>query len=207
MNALELAKFAPLIALLVAGLRYKQLPPTHRWLAGLVVFAGLIEIASHYAGIYLGTNLPLSHLFVWVEFSLLLTIFHLAYEGLLSRKAWLSLLGAFSVAVVINLLFFQGLREYASHTRALESVTILFLAIRYFFLVLKELKVKNLEKTFAFWFSTALLLYFSGNLLLFIYGNYIINKDDEIFYSLWTLHSVLNFLLYSLYAIALSCKK
>lgn len=202
-SLIYIARYAPIIPLLVFVLRFLKLSLPQKWLIGAILFSGLIEISANFASSYYGTNLPLYHLFILGELVLLSIVFHKGYPNLISIKATLYLVIGFFSLACLNILFFQGLNIYATYSRTLESLILLSLALRYFYLVLKELRVQHIEKTFSFWFSTGILIYFSSNLLLFIYSNFILSEEPETFYYTWAMHGILNILLYSFYAIAL----
>ena len=79
-------------------------------------------------------------------------------------------------------------------------------ALFYFRLVFKERKVRHLDRSFWFWISAGLLLYFTCNLLMFMFTNWLMEKEDELFVAVWAIHAVLNFVLYGRYALGLLCK-
>ncbi|MFK7921203.1 MAG: hypothetical protein AB8H47_04565 [Bacteroidia bacterium] len=200
---ISINRYSALLPLTIFFIRSKSLLTSQKWLAGPIIWAAMSELIGYCTAYYLETNLPFYHLYVAIEFSLLVVVFYNAYPGLISKKYLIYSIPLFCISAVLNVLLFQPLTDFASHTRTLESCILLFLSIRYFFLVLKELKVKNIERTFAFWFSTAILVYFSSNLLLFIYSNVIMVEEHSTFMEVWAMHSLLNILLYLFYAIAL----
>ncbi len=199
----EYARFAPIFPILVGAIRFRRLISPQKWLVVLVIFCLLIEFLAMYMARQTQNNLPLYHLFICVEFSLLTIILYQSYKGLIPKKYLSPLLYTFWGLAILNVVFFQKLHEFASHTRTLESVFILIVVIRYFFLVLKELKIKDLDKSFSFWVSTSLLLYFSVGLPQFIYSNYIISQEDAAFFEVFAIRGVLNILLYLFYGVAL----
>ncbi|MEL6588760.1 MAG: hypothetical protein AAFQ68_01695 [Bacteroidota bacterium] len=203
LNFTEVAALAPLIPLIISFFRYHSFDTKHYVLIVLILFGGFTEILASILEEVYSNNLPLYHFYVWFEFTFIATVFHQSYSGLISRKQLLSLIIFFSAAAILNILFFQDIWSFASHTRTLESLMVLVFAIRYFYLALQDLRVKRIERTFSFWFSTAVLIYFSANLLLFIYSNMIMVEDHSTFMQIWAMHGFLNILLYSFYAVAL----
>lgn len=199
----EYARFAPFFPILVGLIRLRRLILPQKWLLGLVVFCLLIEFLAMYMARQTQNNLPLYHLFICVEFSFLTIILFHSYKGLIPKKYLGPLLFTFWGLAILNAIFLQKLHEFASHSRTLESVIILIVVVRYFFLVLKELKVKELDKSFSFWVSASLLLYFSVGLPQFIYSNYIISQEDAAFFEVFAIRGVLNILLYLFYGVAL----
>ncbi len=198
-----ISPFSPIIPFGVGLIfRRKLIQPQHT-LWAMVIVGGLTEIGARMMSHYYGNNLPLYHLYIIAEFSLLSLVFSQGYEGLLPAKHHRVLIVVFAALATLDIFFFQPLGSYPSHTRTLEGILLLGLALRYFYLVLKELKIPHIERSFMFWFATAILLYFSANLLLFIYSNYIVGEDSRTFLEVWAIHAFLNILLYLLYTVAL----
>lgn len=58
-----------------------------------------------------------------------------------------------------------------------------------------------------FWFSVAILIYFTGNMILNASLNIIVRLPKETMQNLWIIHSVFNFITYMFLAIAFLCKR
>lgn len=194
------------LPLVVALLRIRGLSLGQKWLTVLVGYSLINEGAARLAAHYFGTNLPLLHLYVAVEFGLLAWIFHLNLRENLGRKSIPILMAGFGAFLLINLLFFQGLFEFASNARTAQSFLLSGLAMVWFFQVFKEQKLMALERSFYFWLSIAVLLYFLGNVLLWVFGTFVLQQTPAVFDEIWTIHALLNIFLHTLYAIALLCK-
>lgn len=204
----EWGSFWPLIPFWVGVFRFRKMTNVHRALWVLVIAAVITEIVAVSWGRYgiYKNNLPLYHLYIFVEFALLARVFSFGFEGLLGEKKLVWVVCGFLGLVILNSLFFQPLDTMPTNTRTLESLLLLGFSLRYFFLVLKELKVFYLEKTFMFWVSSAILIFFSGNLLLFITSTYLLDPlvvPESTYNEVWAIHGFLNLLLYLLYSIAL----
>ena len=96
--------------------------------------------------------------------------------------------------------------EFPDLFRTVESLVLIGFSVLFFFNALRYLEVKRIERTFPFWISGAVLLYFTGNLLLNIFGSYIAETSDKVYYTVWTIHTIFNMILYILYGVALLCK-
>lgn len=204
----EWGSFSPLIPFWVGVFRFRKMTKVHRALWTLIGAAVIIEILAVSWARYAidKNNLPLYHLYIVVEFVLITRVFSLGFDGLLEKKKWMRLVGGFTGLAILNSLFLQPLDTMPNNTRTLESLLLLGFSLRYFFLVMKELKVFYLEKTFMFWVSSAILIFFSGNLLLFITSTYLLDPlvvPDSTYYEVWAIHGILNLLLYIIYTIAL----
>lgn len=202
----QIGIFPPAIALLVGILRWRALSHAGKWLTLMCLISLITEIVSHWAATQWGNNMAIFHVYVPLEFSIFCLIFHFAYPKVIPRTALIIALSSFWILALVNVRWIQPWNTYMSVTRTTEAVAIIGLTIRFFYLVLHDLEIPELHKTFIFWFSTACLLYFSTNLLLFIYSNYVITGASQEFWEVFAIHAVLNILLYFVYAIALLCR-
>lgn len=152
-----------------------------------------------------GNNLPLYHLYLVIESTGLLMLFRFRFSG--NRKKWLIGIAIGLVMVtVLNAIVGQGLHQIPTYTRSIEAIIMAALSLYYFRHVFVEGQVKRLDKSFWFWISAGLLLYFTSNLLLFIFTNSLTNREDQLFLGVWAIHAGLNFLLYGFYAVAFLCQ-
>jgi hypothetical protein len=191
------------IATLVAVARFKRLGPALRCLAGLLVFETFIELLSR-AMLALGhPNLFLLPIDTLVEFGLLAWMYRRVFwPSAVSR--WLpavvvvfSLVSLFSYTRPDNLLHFNAVQRFA------ESFLVLGLVLLYFYKVIRELVIIQLEQEPMFWVSVGVLLYFSGNVFIFVSSNYVIQHSETLSLRLWNIHGLLYMVLNSLYAVAL----
>lgn len=157
--------------------------------------------------------MPIVHTYTLVEFCLLVSVYYHGKPGLLSKKVYLSLLISFILLAVGNAVFYQGLLKGNSLVRSIEGIILIGLALYYFFDLLRRLDTPNPEKTFMFWVSIAMLIYFGGNILIFIYFNQIqsigLQSDyaKDLMLQIGFIGYILNIFLYTLYSIALVCRK
>lgn len=168
-----------------------------------LLFAGIVvEIFARILIHYKQPNLPLLHVYVVVEFILIGWMYQLYLHKLYSRYVIPVIIVAFSLFSIINSVFIQSIFTFNSHARAIENLLIIILALSYFYKMLKELKVRYLEKHPMFWINSGILIYFSGSLFLFIFSNYGI-IDKSIARLTWIFHAFLNIFINIFYAIGL----
>lgn len=199
-----------MIVLLPGGIalfRWSQLSYAQKMTGVLLFFIGINQVlASVISFSFKITNLPLYHLYILIETIALFVIFNLRFRQPYSSRF---VLGGIAVIFLFNLcsvFLWEGIFQMPQYSRTFESIVIIGLTSSYFIYVMKEVKVKQLEKSFWFWMSCGLLIYFSTNLFLFVFSNYIVQQSKEIFSSVWLIHSILNIILYVFYSIALRCK-
>ncbi|GAB5557609.1 MAG: hypothetical protein SchgKO_18220 [Schleiferiaceae bacterium] len=172
-----------------------------------LITIGIIQFLALYLGIEgSGNNMPLYHLYVGIEFFWIWILLKPIIPTPKNSSAlFIGALLAFEVFVIINSAWIQDMSEYPSFTRTTESILIIAVSIYYFYSTLIQKMEKNLLRSPFFWLASGLLIYFSCNLLLFIFGNYISDRSSPLFRSLWSVHAVLNILLYLSYSVAVLC--
>lgn len=182
---------------------WKRLTFDQRVLVVWCAFVILFSLLSEYISRRYGNNLPLYHLYTFIEFFFLSYLFRRLLKRL-PLPAWL----------IPTLLFvgvglwgvFEELFAFPDRLRSVESVILIGYALLFFNRALRSLDVARIERTFMFWVSVAVLLCFTGTLLLYIFSNYIAAASNRVYFTVWTIHTLFNILLYLLYSIALLCK-
>lgn len=150
------------------------------------------------------SNLALLHGYTILEFYLLVSLFSCKTIAIISKK-WRNLLTGGFVLCALGNIYINGINQFNTDIRAIESIVLIALSLLFFYNVLKNLKVESLEREPMFWISAAILIYFSGNLITFILSNYALSSTD-MSYTLWAIHAFLNILKNLLFAVALWVK-
>ena len=188
------------IPLIVGLSRWRRLSARQNVLVGYIGFVILFSIAAEFVGRYYGNNLLLYHIYTFVEFSLLLYLFR-SEKG----RSLVFLLSAIPVIGAGLWSIMTRPFEFPDLFRTAESLVLIGFSLMFFYNALRHPDVQRIERTFIFWISGAVLLYFTGTLLLDIFSNYIASKSDQVYFTVWTIHTIFNMILYALYAVALLC--
>ncbi|MEL6538245.1 MAG: hypothetical protein AAFQ98_22690 [Bacteroidota bacterium] len=149
------------------------------------------------------SNFPLFHGYIlWELLGLLLVFYwgirttysgwHLLTVGLLFASLW-----------GYNVLVHPGIWHTPTYIRAVEAVICIGLAGGYLLQLLQERKEYFPHKTFPFWVSFGMLLFFTGNLILYSFAGWIQQTSRATFTYLWGLHAVLSNLMYVFYTLGL----
>ena len=199
------SNFAVLPPVMLLGLRWKKLSVAQKFFGRLLIAICIIQlIAWARIQFFHATNLPFYHLYIWVEASGLWLLFR--YR--LKQAPWKKLLLWAAIAwigfVPINAWLIEDLFKVPVIARSAEAFVMLLIGLLYFRAIFLEMKVTRLTSNFWFWLSTGLLFYFTANLLLFMFNNQL--KGRELLLGVWTIHALLNFMLYGFYFIALLCR-
>ncbi|MGE3799805.1 MAG: hypothetical protein AB7H80_02175 [Candidatus Kapaibacterium sp.] len=192
--------FFPLI---VGLIRFRQLSSGQRLLVYFICFVIVNSVAAEIVGQVYGNNLILYHLFTFVEFFVLVYLFRRSMRRIPTivfavPAIIFTVVGVWSVVTEPF--------ELPDLSRIVESVILISFSLLFFYSALRYLEVQKIERTFNFWISGGVLLDFTGNLLLDAFGNYIAQTSDHVYYTVWTIHTIFNMILYPLYGVALLCK-
>lgn len=202
------AQLAPLAPLIVGMVRYKKCSSAQQFFTWFLLFVGLNQlVATIISDVYLKPNLPLYHLYILIEGVCIFILYSKRFKHLQwvnENMRWV--IGGYALMVLINGFFVQGIFVIPNWSRSLESILVIGISIYYFNFIFKEGKIKYLDRSFWFWMSSGLLIYFSSNLMLFVFTNMLTNRNDQLFLGVWSIHAVLNFVLYGFYTIALLCQ-
>jgi hypothetical protein len=202
------AQLAPLAPIIVGGIRYKKLSFAQQFFTVFLLFVGLNQLAATIiSDVLLKSNLPLYHLYILIEGVCIFLLYSKRFkDSQWVNKNWIWAIGGYALLVLVNGIFIQGIFVIPNWSRSLESILIIGVSIYYFYFIFKEGKIKYLDRSFWFWVSSGLLIYFSSNLMLFVFTNMLTNRNDQLFLGVWSIHAVLNFVLYGFYTIALLCQ-
>lgn len=196
--------FATFFVPLITGwIRWKKLSGSQKILVAYIGFVILFSVAAEIVGRTYGNNLPLYHAYTFVEF---FTLFYLFWRSMQRVQTLLFLLPALIFVGVGVWALVTGPLEMPVPTRTTASIILSGFSILFFYNALRRLEYQRVERTFMFWISGAVLLYFTGNLLLDVFSNYIANASDKVFFTVWSIHALFNIVLYLLYAVALLWK-
>ena len=166
----------------------------------LVVVAQLI---SHFTKIYGIKNLPLLHIYTVIEFSWITWFYHIAMPTYLPRKVAVGTIVLFTTAALLNTIYLQPVTQFNTYARTLASIIVITYALIYFYKVISEVQITNLEKDPIFWINTGFLIYFSGSTLLFVFSNFILPFKTSLNIYVWALHAIFNILLYLIQSVGI----
>lgn len=203
----QASNFAVIPPMIVCLWRWRMLSVAQRFFASMLAVIAVNQLIAWGISYIPGaSNLPLYSAYIVIESAGLLWLYQARFDRALVKLVLRGSAIDLVAIVVLNALFIQGIWVIPTYARTLEALVLLTLALYYFQFVFKERKEKNLDRSFWFWVSAGLLVYFSSNLLLFIFTNTLRNRSDQLFLGVWSIHAVLNFILYGFYSIALLCQ-
>lgn len=202
-NLRLISSFAVAIPLLLSIVRLRLLDSVQIRLQYLLIVVFIVEFISNILWYKKINNLPLYHFYAVIEFLLIINIYRTLLSGLFSKLFFIILSVGFIIFSLINTLFFQDLHTFNSNVTTVLGVLVIFIALSYFYALLKEVKYSSLERNPMFWINSGFLIYFSSNLILFYVNNSLFKGVTEASHIVWGLHAIVNIVLTIFYTIAL----
>ena len=144
-----------------------------------------------------------TNVYVVFEFIILNLIYAKPLELFSKAKALIII----AILLFVGLFFTELLQsskvEMSSNTLTFTSLLFIVFAVRYFYLLIRDLPTDQIQRLPMFWVNTGVLIYFAGGLFLFAMRNYLISvfHDDQTIY--WSFHNFLNIVKNLLFAVAL----
>lgn len=198
------ALLVPIVPALLAILKWSSLSTVHRlfalmlWMIVVVSFSGEI-----WNKITVKSNIPFFHVYILLEYLLLVQIFKHLFAKHIKQLLWNILSIGFLLLWLGNVLFGEGFWGFPDYIHALEALVVLVLVFKWFAHMLKQKVILHPERTFEFWFCAGLLIFFSGNFLLFLFSEFLLTIEQSAYDVIWKFHCILIILLYILYSVAL----
>lgn len=193
-----------LIIPVICGLfLYRNLNKVLRGALLYLMVALLFQVVSSLLVTYNVNNLPVLHLYTVVRFGFLSWIFiQLLDSSFLKRVIFANVffLLFFSIG---NSWLFQSLFEFNTNTLTIEGILLIIYSVLYLFQILRQLKIREVEKHFSFWLVSGILYYFAGNFFLFNLSNFLLEIEPFKFSEYWHIHSVNLLLFYTAFTVAL----
>lgn len=193
-----------LVAALIGGIRFKQLQPGLRYLAGgLIGFILPLEVLGLVLMLQHRNNLFLMPIYTAGEFWMLAMVYHYALQSVTFTRSLPWLAGGFTAYAVLDSLLGADLTRFRPGQQVVQSILVLGMVGLYFRKLLHELTVRRLSQEPMFWISTGLLIYFLGYLQIALFSNYLLRYSFQLNMNIWAVHSLLFIVLHSCYSIAL----
>lgn len=207
MAIIKASNYAVIPAAILVLWRWPRLSEAQLFFGRTVLLITILQMAALVTmTVFKSENMPLYHLYILLEGPLLLLLYQKRFTNYRMGTFLPWLAGGYASYVLLNAWLTDDFFALPQAARSIEAIFLALLALYYFRVVFQEKKIKHLDRSFWFWLSTGLLLYFTSNLLLFMFTNNFMYREDDLFVAVWSIHGVLNFLLYGFYSIALLCQ-
>ncbi|WP_438426022.1 hypothetical protein [Aquimarina macrocephali] len=202
----NISSFIVVVPLLLSIYKFRSLSKVQVKLSYLLILVFVVEIISNILWRKKINNLPLYHFFTVIHFLLIINIYRKVLSQTYSKLFFIVLGIGFTIFAIINTIFLQGLMTFNSNATTLMGAIIIFLALSYFYALLKEVKYSALETNPMFWINSGFLIYFSSSLILFFMNNTLFKDSTEASFIVWGLHAIINIVLAIFYTVAIWVK-
>ena len=195
-----ITNFAPAI---LGSVYWRKLAPEARWFTVMVWIIALNGLSGLGAEFLLESNMPFFHFYILVDVVLLLYVYSLLLNPFVKKKYLRFAAVFFSLVWTYNLIWGNGPLGYPTNILVVQSLSLMTVSTLWFVKVMREKTMVSPQRSFGFWLSTGVLIFYSGNLLLYIFSNYIFLQAKHVYIAIWGTHAILVILLYFFYTIAI----
>lgn len=193
-------------SMLVCLILYKSVKKTAlKYFLPFLVLTIIVELSGLWMNQHGIKNYLLFNVFTTVEFVFYSFLFFKHYRKNENKLLSLLFMPLYTLAVIINLIYFQGIERFHTYTFLLGSFFIVVFCCLFFYeSVLPEYIESTLTKEPFFWVCTGLLLFYLGSVIINALFEYLRTFDMQIegkkIYS--TINQILNILLYTAFLIS-----
>ncbi len=194
--------FISLIPLVLFLFIFRRLIPTQRRLTTLIVLVFVTEITANVMWLQQLNNNPVYHIYAVLEFYMILRIFKLELNNLLSNKIFNLLIITFFGFAIANAIWVQDVFSFNSNVTTASSLIIIVLVFIYFSSLLQKESLQPLHIVPMFWIGAGMTLYYTTNLALFFITSYELFVFENR-HTIWSIHAIVNIILFCFYTYAL----
>jgi len=191
-----------IIPIIPAALKYRYLPEPQKIVSWYLFFAAIFSLINNLLGFSNINNMPVMHVYTFVEFVLLVLFYRNVLTGTRIGKYAVYAVPFFLIFCVVNVLFFQDIYTYNTHTKSIEALLVIFMAIAYFRKTLDRIGKDDARYSPLSYINSGLLLYFSGSFIWFTIFNLTV-QNKSFGMVMWSIHATFLLVLYILIATAL----
>jgi len=182
-----------------ASLYLRIFPP---FLFGSIV----IEILGYYLASIGKPNVFLYNFFSVFEFCFYFYVISLMITNLRMKTIIRVVIVLYAISAVINILFIQGMKMIHTITYSIGCLLVVIFCIYYFLELFRLPRSVKLQSNPGFWICSGLLFYYCCGFPLYGLFNYLMQISDLFVRNFYTIITILNIFLYSLFTIGFLCR-
>lgn len=202
-------KYSPWLVLVpTILLAFKAVKPGQRILLPLL-FYFIVSVITQALSLILWyhsiNNLPLLHIFTFIEFFLLLWFFNRLPGNIVSDKLFGIIAVSFFLFVLIDSLYLESIYKFNIYARSLEALILIVLSFKWFLYVITsgEKDESRYGAANLTYLIAGVFIYFAGSVVLFSVSNLVSHLAYTLALNVWTIHTFLLLLFYILATVAL----
>ncbi len=201
---LDMMHISMLSVLIPTGLSlavFNRLTMPLKFLAAFLLASCLTQGVIYYYFINSMNNLPLFHLFTFIEFIAISVMYYLIFKSSRTLRTLVVILSiSFLLFSIINLFKWEDIYVFNSNQRFAEFIVLLTYFLLFFRIALKGTFNLPLVQHPYFILTLGYFIYFTGTIFLFLNANNFIALDIV---NYWMIHAILSIFLNVIYFIVL----
>ncbi|HYG02330.1 MAG TPA: hypothetical protein VD927_07780 [Chryseosolibacter sp.] len=197
-SALTTASILPAVVMLLSN--FKSQPSTFRWLAVLLSFSFLCDVAA-FLLYHSGMNQNAAGAFYWLFSTIMISGFFLRLVPQSFRRSFLVMNVLYLLFALTNIFLIQGAR-IQSYTQSIQAVIIIILCIGYYYVLIKELPTEQIHRLPTFWITSAFFFSYAGKLVIYAVVNYLTQYLKDNLVIIMNLHNLLTIIANTVFAYA-----
>jgi len=196
----------PIVPLVIGISQFNRFENPLKTLTGLAGLALLVQVIGLVCALNKWNNYWLYQIYTPIAFLGFCYIYSKWLDDWWSRNVFISLGVGFCLFAVVNGVWLQPLSPTNLYAVWLSHLILMILSISFFYRIISEMSIANLERSPAFWINTSILLYTAGSMLILGLNHLIIARSKVLIDNVWYFHSTFNILHYLLFALGLWIK-
>lgn len=166
----------------------------------------IIELLGYYLASISKSNVFLYNFFSVMEFCFYFYVISLIIANVRMKKIVRIAIILYALAATINILFIQGMKMIHTITYSIGCLLVVIFCIYYFLELFRLPRSVKLHSNPAFWICSGLLFYYCCGFPLYGLFNYLMKISDLFVRNFYTIITILNIFLYSLFTIGFLCR-
>lgn len=195
-----------LLPLATGLIYYRQLDRSFRLLTWFFSIAVLFEILSAVLKHFYHNNMPGLHFYTLVEYAAYVSVYYLYFRGHLPIRWFIGVcITILFMVFLLDIFSYAGLWNPNTLSRTCSSVSLILMALIFFYYLFYEDHDRQSWENPVFWFSTGVLVYFGLNIFYFMLNTYLIQNAFSIAHNSMRVHAGINILSHLLFTRSFLC--
>jgi len=169
-----------------------------------VTFSFIVELLTLYLAMNSINNLWVLHIYTFIEFTVMVSIFSQFKEMIIRKKLAVVLVVIYFFLWIASKVFLESMSRFDTYSVSVANIVLTLIALWALFQS-GQTMARSIWKTPLFWFSIAALIKFAGDFCLFLFGEWFIHLHLSDGLTVWSLHWTISILSNIGFFLALIC--
>ena len=165
-----------------------------------------VELLGYYLTSIGKYNVYIYNFFTVIEFCFYFFVLSQVVSRVKMKRIIKGTIVLYASAAFINIFFLQGTKMFHTVTYSIGCLLVVIFCIYYFWELFRLPKSVKLQKNPAFWICTGLLFFYCCGFPLYGFINYLVSISTLLRDNFFTIVTILNIFLYSLFTIGFLCR-